>query len=377
MPTVVVYFSDHGESAFTARGHDSSRFVHEMARVPFLVFFNRAAATAFADRYRRMAWLARQSAPSTLAQLPATLAVLLAIDADLWGGQAANHDLPPIGAPGVDRPLPILVRNTPRGVSHVDLLQSPGREDASRSTRPRTGLPEGSPTRVYAAAQAAKGTDGFVCYHRSNTIATILRGLMVTDCLELDVVVSAAGRIEVVHPPRTPVAFELREALDIIGSRARFLWIDAKNIDDPARCHALVRELSTDLAPEVLVEFPPDSRAALDRLAACARDFARLGLRVAWYLPTERAIRCSRDLSSGVPSPNSCGSLRADLADVSDSRLFSDLSFDYRALRAVEDLDGSSDFRLNTWNVAPDRITEELLGKFGAVIVDTRDPNHY
>jgi len=40
VPTVLVYLSDHGESVFTGNGHDSSRLVHEMLRIPFLIFYN-------------------------------------------------------------------------------------------------------------------------------------------------------------------------------------------------------------------------------------------------------------------------------------------------------------------------------------------------
>ena len=39
-PWVFIYFSDHGESVFSNKGHDSSRFEHEMVRVPLIMFFN-------------------------------------------------------------------------------------------------------------------------------------------------------------------------------------------------------------------------------------------------------------------------------------------------------------------------------------------------
>ena len=40
---VFIYFSDHGESPATARGHDSSRLTYEMLHVPFIIIFNDAA----------------------------------------------------------------------------------------------------------------------------------------------------------------------------------------------------------------------------------------------------------------------------------------------------------------------------------------------
>ena len=40
VPTIFIYLSDHGESVYTGNGHDSSRFVHEMIRIPFLIYYN-------------------------------------------------------------------------------------------------------------------------------------------------------------------------------------------------------------------------------------------------------------------------------------------------------------------------------------------------
>lgn len=44
---VFIYFSDHGESPFTARGHDPSRLTYEMIHVPFFIYFNDKAIKEF------------------------------------------------------------------------------------------------------------------------------------------------------------------------------------------------------------------------------------------------------------------------------------------------------------------------------------------
>jgi glucan phosphoethanolaminetransferase (alkaline phosphatase superfamily) len=78
-PTIFIYFSDHGEAVFAGLGHDSSRFLLEMANVPLLIYFNDAARetnTALYEKYRR---LAKERQASTLAQLPSTFLDLLGI----------------------------------------------------------------------------------------------------------------------------------------------------------------------------------------------------------------------------------------------------------------------------------------------------------
>ncbi len=73
-PTVLVLFSDHGESVYTERGHDSSRFIHEMARIPFIVYFNDAAIKQYPDLYNRYRKLSETRETATLAQLSSVIA---------------------------------------------------------------------------------------------------------------------------------------------------------------------------------------------------------------------------------------------------------------------------------------------------------------
>lgn len=119
-PTIFVYFSDHGEAVFSGRGHDSSRFVCEMARVPLLVYFNEAARRdrpALFEKYRK---LALQGNASTLAQLPSTLLDLLGARV----GSGRGHALVQPAMIGEKTILPpLLVRETEEGVTYIDINQ--------------------------------------------------------------------------------------------------------------------------------------------------------------------------------------------------------------------------------------------------------------
>ena len=72
-PTVLVYFSDHGDAVYAGIGHDSARFRHEMARVPFLMYMNDAAQKARPELLPKYRHLAQARRTATLAQLPSTL----------------------------------------------------------------------------------------------------------------------------------------------------------------------------------------------------------------------------------------------------------------------------------------------------------------
>ena len=117
-PTVLVMLSDHGESVYTARGHDSARFIHEMARVPFIVYFNDAAIKKYPDLYSRYRKLSETHETATLAQLSSVIA-------DLSGVRLSNSSdstkylTPLIGEPCMHPP--IIVREVKSGLTYVNL----------------------------------------------------------------------------------------------------------------------------------------------------------------------------------------------------------------------------------------------------------------
>ena len=71
-PKILIYYSDHGESVYTGRGHDSSRYVHEMSRVPLILYFN-SAKIKFPKLYDIYLNNLNKNYPVTLSQLPSTI----------------------------------------------------------------------------------------------------------------------------------------------------------------------------------------------------------------------------------------------------------------------------------------------------------------
>ena len=118
-PVIFMYFSDHGESIFAGLGHDSSRFVFDMATVPFFIYFNAAARQQFSDKYRILKDLAEQRQPMTLDSVPDILAFLfdMKIESD---GFSMGANLAPITLPPA-----INVRETASGPNcHISKRQS-------------------------------------------------------------------------------------------------------------------------------------------------------------------------------------------------------------------------------------------------------------
>ncbi|WP_375740588.1 phosphoethanolamine transferase [Pseudomonas boanensis] len=117
-PAVLIYFSDHGDSVFTGKGHDSSRFTHEMARVPFFIYFNGPARLQRAELYRKYVTLAKSSRTASLAQLSATILDVAGVR--VKNTATSKMDLKPVVGEEAQLP-PIVVREISDGISFVNL----------------------------------------------------------------------------------------------------------------------------------------------------------------------------------------------------------------------------------------------------------------
>ena len=366
-PAVFVYFSDHGESPYTRRAHDSSRFIMEMARIPFLVYFNDRAREVMPEKYARLKELAASRQTATLAQFPATALYLLG--ASIAGGEQF-YQPPLMGSKW--SPDPILVRRIDGDVQYIDLE---GSQESIVTT-------DDVAMRTYMLSNMMADRGPALCYHRSNTLGTALRGALASPCIEFDIV--AGQDIEITHPPKPATGFDLDDMLKNSQLSTKLLWLDSKNLDTSAACERLLTAIKPMRGRfrSAIVEFPSGTPVS-GGLADCAGQFRALGLATSHYVSTDTAKACAKQHAGNgsAESQESCNKLKSELDAAHASGIYSDISFDVRALPAIRALDVSRNFRWNTWNVDSQDYRDFLssLGpdaeRFRAVILNNEDPN--
>lgn len=373
-PSILVYFSDHGDAVYAARGHDSTRFIHEMARVPFVIYFNEAARRRYPDLFRKYRQLSQEGVPSTLAQLPGTLFDLLGVGVKSTSVKPQRIVPPVIGQRHLGDP--IAVRETPRGTTFVDMGGTTGLPDDTG--REFVNVTDHA-TRYFSISSrpGARNLSYKTCYHAANTFAKARRGAMVADCLEADFMVEPDGRIAVYHPPLENTGFNFDDLMLLAAHKS--LWIDAKNLSTETNCMAMARYLHARRAQleTVLVELPSGSHAQAHQLGACTQAMRRDRLAVSYYLPTELAVSCSEQLAAGrsFKQVRACTDFEDDARRAHGSGLYTDISFDYLGLRAVESTPFLKSYAWNTWNVAPQQVESIKPERFRMIIPHNDDPN--
>ena len=367
-PSVFIYFADHGEAVFPSRAHDSSRFIHEMARVPFVIYFNDAAREVYPELFQKYTRLSKTNNIGTLAQLPSTIFDLLGVALD-----PSKKLLPVIGT--MTPPPPIVLRQTADGVTAINLSSQP-------LTFPLIDKTD-TATQHFVAVNSIKENMQTICYHRSNSIAKALRGSLVANCLEIDIMVDSEGKILAYHPPAENTGLSLNDIFAAVKSNQKLaFWLDGKNLNSQKKCDSLQIFLANETPEQsmgVLVEFPSGSHKIANKIANCLRNLIEKDLiHTSYYVPTGLAVHCSNQILSGVTfkDASSCRSLEVELAAVKNTGLFTDISFDYSGLRAIEEIDFLSSLSWNTWHVKAEELTSLSPSRFRMIILINNDPNN-
>lgn len=347
-PAVVIYFSDHGESVYTNRGHDSARFTHEMIRIPFLVYFNDAAKKTYPRKYRRYLALSRAANPATLAQLPSTILDLVGLEL-AEDGSGAIIDKPLIGEP--TRHDPIIVRRTAKGLTYVNLNVERDRASA--------GLDVTDGATSMFKARVRLGTSGTkLCYGRTDSLAKAMRGGLLSDCLQMSAFmpqdqVQSSGIL----------SYAIKNNLS--------LWTEAT-----VGCSRVAGFLTGQhrKAGPVLVEF---ADADIAPLRECAGALKQALHAVAYRVASDDALACADALRGGeqMNQDASCIKLRRDVENAHRSDIFTDLSFHHDALEAIERIEVAKHLRWNVSGVAIQNLPRLAVDRFRMIALDNADPN--
>ncbi len=368
-PMIFMYFPDHGESVYTRRAHDSSKFTVEMAQIPMFLYFNDLAIGKNPEKFLRMQQRIKANKFATLSQIPSLIAEIM--DIELLDSINQDNLLQcSIGKNDCQDSL-LLVREVTDNKSVVktaiDQLLDPGMIDATDDATNHYNLIKtldiDSHTRI--------------CYHRSNSIGKAIRGLAVTDCLEIDLVIEDED-LFIFHPPQENYGFKFNKLLEIIQERNVDLWIDGKNIDNIKNCNTFIDKVSflSKKNISLLIEFPSSMFDPSKELENCIFSIKDLGFSTSYYIP-EIGSKCSDHLQKGLKMENSehCRLLNNRINWIISTDYFSDISFDYSALLAISSIENAASLSWNMWGIEASDVSKLPLKQFNLIIPINSDPN--
>ena len=339
-PAVYIFFSDHGEAVYAGRGHDSSRFLHEMVRIPFLVYFNDAAARAYPGIVEQFRAASDAQRVSTLAQFPASLLSLfgLALEGDALRG---------IGLEDLDRLPPILARETSAGIRYIRLgAAQPAQADAARFIELHDPH-----TQIFRASRQRGGRPPAMCVSRAHSVGKATRGSIIADCIHAELSIGAGGQLTITAQTDADLPVSLEDIILIAESYSTYLLFEIQSLPRPAACPDLVHALGNRPRrnqPNGLVMFPAEGLDT-EAISDCIRPLQVLGFDTGIKLPTNLANACLDSTAMEELAGGPCERLRGFITEVQASTAFSDIGINASHTALIERLDPDIAFH---WTVA-------------------------
>ena len=372
---IFIYFSDHGESVFTDRAHDSSRFVFEMATVPLIIVFNKAAKEKYADKFKELKRLSESKQIKTLDIVSKIINFIydIRINKEYVNLESFVKN---------EMTDTILVRDTISGKKGLSLLPQPYKDGDNIAY-----MNDDSMDHLLNNLSTNKADEAIVCHHRSNSIASALRGLLASNCIEIDIVVGESD-INVYHPPKRNHNLRLSTIFDLMLDRDSSVWLDSKNIDEPKSCESLSnflhdRSYKGKLPKRVLVEFPSNTDFSNQKIIECSRGLSNI-VDLAYYVPHSTGSKCIKALKennmtySALSTNESCSSFM-DKIDISiKSGYITEISFDYGLKDLAMLIRGKYNIKMNIWSVNSSNLNEIIRdNNYHMILPISHDINYY
>ncbi len=93
-------------------------------------------------------------------------------------------------------------------------------------------------------------------------------------------------------------------------------------------------------------------------------------------MPTELGLKClklTKTKEANITNP--CLNLKKRIDWAKSTKLFSDISFDFRAEPVIKNIDSDKELRWNTWHISDKEVLKLSDDNYGLLIPINDDPN--
>lgn len=364
-PTVVIYFSDHGEDVFGNTGHDSSKHNSKQIYIPFYVYFNDNAKKESKEIYEFM--IQNKDRSMNLSWLSDSIVDLAGISIEKFRKSLSIfkiHENSPSHRYS-------LLRTSIRGEDQIVSIDKPNLSDKNLKDISDDFLQKKKLLKSMDPKLADK-----ICAHRVNSFLKFFEASKIFNCIETDIVIDLNDKeLYVYHPPAKNNQLTLKTLLTANKSFHGRMWLDIKNLSSE-NGSLLLEYLNSifppDLRKNILIE--TDSVPTYDPLLeATLLSIRNSGYKLSYYLPTKNAMNCNNK------NNEFCENFKMDVNHAFKIGIYTNLSFDILALNFVEKLKIPEFIELNLWDDSMEKtkIDKEILKRTDMFIIPYKSKFDY
>jgi len=356
-PVVFLYFSDHGEAPASRKGHDSNILSYEMIHVPFFIYFNDIAYELFKDKFDSLNEIKNEN--RSLSIIKETILYLFEMNVVTKLDNKEIYDFKKFPYPQKKFIIERQLLNDKR--VEVPTFWSPSfdlrdlKKEYFDNQNVSITLWQLQNYLNTNNLSNKKNISNLVCQHRANSYALQFKASLSIGCFETDIIflkdkaLSAHGiKLD------TNLIFDNFLKSDY---QKNTVWLDSKNINVPQNCEYANDWLkkNNNKFESLLVEMPISSIKSINntRWLNCIKEINNLhNVEVAYYLDTNLAKKCTKDIESSLKNSINCRKFYSDTFSVLDKTKIKSITFDHKAAKiAVMNDNRLNDYKWHTWHV--------------------------
>lgn len=356
-PMIFIYFSDHGESPATARGHDSSRLTYEMLHVPLIVYFNQEAYELYNSKFEELNKLKDKNL--TLKFISDLILDLYDVDvlnninkeivyeSNKYKSLSSDYLLDRKDLKGKISKIQTFWNYKKNIIENKSLENSFLKQDTSISLWQLQNFLENK------KLSNKENIKNLVCKHRANSFITQYKASLSNGCFETDVFFfkdQAISTHEIISS--TKLIFN-----DFVKSNFRdnTVWLDSKNVNKLKNCQfalSWMKKNSKNFA-SLLVEVPEISIKNINnqKWKDCIEKINSISnVEVGYYMPTNLISDCSIKNNNNKKKIECEDDFLKILKFLKQTKIEA-ITFDYSGYQAIKDQKNFKNFKWHIWHV--------------------------
>ena len=365
-PMIFIYFSDHGESPASARGHDSSRLTYEMLHVPFVVYFNDMAFNLYKDKFEKLKSL--QDTNLTLRFLSDLILYLNDVDV-LKNDDSVEYSSNNfkslkskfiLGRKNLDNEttkIQTFWKYEKKIIEDENFRMMFPTQDTSISLWQLKNFLESK------KLSDKRNLKNLICKHRANSFieqykASLSNGCFETDILFLKEKTLSAHEIE----NDTNLIFD-----DFLNSKYKnnTVWLDAKNINKIENCKYASKWLNKNSNQflSILLELPTSSIKNLNdnEWKKCLNDIKSIeNISIGYYMPTSKLKSCSSEKITALKKKE-CDKSLSEIAEFLKETNIKDITFNFSGYKAINKFLDFKELKWHIWQIDKLKSFNEII----------------
>ena len=376
-PMIFIYFSDHGESPATSRGHDSSRLTYEMLHIPFVIIFNEEAYKLYEDKFLFLQKISKNNL--TLKIISDLIIYLFEIDVEdhLSKKTVYKHN----NFKSLKKNFIMASKDLNNNIKKLNTFFNYIGELNNSEFNDKKFSKNDTSINLWQIGNYYKSNfisnyeqiEKLVCQHRANSFINQYKASLSNSCFETDVFFEE--KVFSTHDLKIDTGLYLENFLKSSYKSKNTLWLDSKNLDSVSACNYAYKWLSKNHNNflSLLIETPTSSIKNINNMEwlACINKINNISnIQVAYYLPTSKINECSKTNHKF----KECKEIKESVINFLEKSKINLISFDYSGYNFVKNQKEFEKLKWNIWHINNlDELTQIMQRKNIGIVLLQND----